>query len=226
MLIAMSVISAACVVVLLLWIRLRERHWVSTIEKIRNDYKPPPESFLATRHLRQFELPINLHIEAQRKHAAYHEAGHAVARVLRVVPGRLDVAGVEIGLYGGGLDGCEDNLLISLTDPDACWNYVMSLHAGIYAEARARKKNPAEIYLGGTCTGDLDEALTFINRLVSEGHASDYDAAQLRARKEVRAFIGAEWPKIERVAQALLSKGKLSGTELKNIIEQTAECLA
>ena len=79
MLIVMCVISAVCAALFisaLIWIRLRERHWVGMIEKINqswnNAYKAPPTGYAHTR-LRSDSRPL----PPVREHLRPHKATRA-----------------------------------------------------------------------------------------------------------------------------------------------------
>jgi ATP-dependent Zn protease len=153
------------------------------------------------------------------RHTAIHEAGHAVVgRVLTLLCGGTTV----VPNYK---DGTAGNTIIA--GPDECvhewrkrgkvreienavfYGRIMAYMAGVEAE---------EILLRLTKGGDADDRRQ-IELMAKE---LDHDPAErarweVRLRRQTRRLIRRHGDKIERVADALLAKGKLSAKQIDNL---------
>ena len=148
--------------------------------------------------------------EKGRRRAAYHEAGHAVLCVV----GAYDIEHVTI-TEGSGL--CKD-----IGRPD--WHraeYTWMLLAGVVAEARFLRcgifsMNPY------TWSNDWESAREMIaGRIGMEDQESwndpEMDAGVDDAFANAKRLVAEHWPLIERVAGALLERGRLDGDEVLHL---------
>jgi hypothetical protein len=145
--------------------------------------------------------------------AAYHEAGHCVARARC---GRALIA-AEIRADGSGLTH-GDGKRWRMHNQYEVWDYLVYVLAGSFAEARRVKKGRFAVSLGGG-RDDYTCAREKIDRLVSQGYASSQEAAWARAEDETSELVRSEWAAIERVAMALISQRRLGVGALRRLIE-------
>ena len=150
------------------------------------------------------------------KHVAYHEAGHAVARVY---VGAQPTA-VETRADGGGTSyGTSQQWESSRKGQYAAWDLVLYSLAGPRAEARISRTAYVVIVLTSG-REDYESAKPVIRWLIQHGFADGEKAAWHRAEEEVRQFMRTHWPHICRVADALMSRGRLEGPEVVQIVGQ------
>jgi hypothetical protein len=100
----------------------------------------------------------------------------------------------------------------------AAWEYLLVVLAGGYCEARLAKKSAAIVFLM-TARDDYEAAQAPLQWLVEHGYAVDEKAAWQRAEAEVRDFLKVKWPQIERVANELLLRLRLSAEEVVALAE-------
>lgn len=146
------------------------------------------------------------------KAVAYHEAGHAVARI-HVGAG---ATAVEIRPDGSGF--CHGTgqpmLIVDGASQEAAYNVILIFAAGPHAEARASRKSAAVTMLTSG-SDDWKQIEPQIDWLIARRFAQDSGRAQSRMRQHLRQFFKQRWPAIERVAAALLQKRFLSADEVR-----------
>ena len=153
-----------------------------------------------------------------QKGAAYHEAGHAVAR--------LWVGGepmpVEVRRDGTGLSHGSGQVWRTAGEGQyALWDRVLLCLAGPWAEARAVKRSGfATLMTYGA--DDWREAQRYIGQIVQGRGASSERDAWVRAERETRQFVGEAWPDIERVAEALRREGRLDAEGVRRLATVTS----
>jgi len=155
--------------------------------------------------------------DRRRRGSAYHEAGHAVAR-LHV--GAIATT-VEIGTMGGGSTHGTPNRWPSRA-PRRMWTWLLVLFAGSYAQAFATRRSVHRVLITSGRL-DLREAKPAIDWLVKRGHASSSLEALARVHIDACWFIALRWPAIERVAGELLRTGRLTGRRVKVLARQAGK---
>jgi len=153
----------------------------------------------------------NRSLRARRRAAAFHEAGHAVVRIVRLGTATgIDIHDDGSGYSHGSGDTCRatDDIEITL--------------AGPLAEARARKVSLLAVTLTGG-SDDWDVAEADAKRLADAGWPKDYGSILSEAEKNARRWLRMYWDSVERVAAAVLasSSGSLTGAE----VSSAAGCL-
>lgn len=149
------------------------------------------------------------------RRAAFHEAGHAVARVH---VGSASTP-VEVRPDGTGEShGTGEHWACRSQGQYAAWDFLLMLLAGGYSEARYTRRSANEIFFG-PASGDFERAQLPINWLVERGFSEDPDAAWRRAEADTRAFLRKHWDAVERVAEALLQRGRLEAEEVAALVE-------
>ena len=146
----------------------------------------------------------------QRTLAAFHEAGHVVARAWRGLP----PAPVEIDDDGGGMaHGFGERVRF-----DAYGLVVVAL-AGPMSEHRyAGRPFDPETYVewDGWADDDGDDGDgALIGRMVRE-HGASVEHAQ----REVEMIFAEHWDAVSDVAHALVERGHLSADEVDGILER------
>ncbi|WP_342129938.1 hypothetical protein [Hydrogenophaga sp. OTU3427] len=144
------------------------------------------------------------------RHAAFHEAGHAVARLHVGAPSTP----VEIDVSGAGLShGTGESWKCRSDGQYAQWDLLTVLLAGPVAEARVRRRSlTAILFTSGQ--GDFLQINDVLAGLIENGFASEKSGWE-RVESEVREIVRSEWAAIEAVALALLEKGVLTGAEVE-----------
>jgi hypothetical protein len=141
-----------------------------------------------------------------RSTAAFHESGHAVTAL---VFGRK-VKGVSIDDDGDGgktdikLGANERSILIALAGP-----YAQRRHA---PDSEWRSRN----HTGFRGDTDFDVVTDWIWEEFGEGDVAEKYWAFVEARAE--QLINQHWDRIERVAQVLIERGVIEGTELDRLV--------
>lgn len=155
------------------------------------------------------KLSVRVHSLKQHKATAFHEAGHAVAR--------LYVGAEPTGAIIDGPKGFSFGTNLSWESAHsgqyAIWDRLICDLAGTHAEARASKRAIAWVALNSGLE-DYRSATPRISQLVANGFANSESAAWRRAEEETREYIKDCWGAIGHVATALLAKGHLSADEV------------
>src|SRR5687767_4636989 len=137
-----------------------------------------------------------------RRTVAYHEAGHAVARVAVGEPATL----TELRPNGGGASH-------NLPGDMEAWHVIFIALAGpaaqMHAEVLASGLSPADVIAGDVPPGghaDYEKAVAAARTVGNET-----DAAHIFAEIHgfVREFVSEYWPQIEKVARALMEVGRV-----------------
>ncbi len=164
-----------------------------------------------------------------RKRAiATHEAGHAViARVLTVPSGSVSIIKNEYSL-GRSTSLYNDDKLVErwelcgkprgISGPTrygaAIHTLILTTMAGVEAE---------KIILGGTIAGsnevDDDMIMHWAFELTPPGSGADWP--KIETRQMTRMLVRRHRDSIERVADELLTKGKLTGRQISRLIERS-----
>lgn len=133
-----------------------------------------------------------------KAHAAYHEAGHAVARIY------VGSAATDVEIYSDGT-GISHGTGESALSPV----YLVVYLAGPFAEARvARLPRIAVLFSGG---GKDDWAALRQHPLYTGVFARI-------AEKETNRFLRRAWSDIDRVARALIDVDKLPASEVARLV--------
>lgn len=123
----------------------------------------------------------------QRRYAAYHEAGHAVARACI---GRPSLP-VEIHDNGTGLThGNAETLEVTQYE---VWDELVFALAGDFAEARLRHRSPFALHLAGHGRDGWNDAQRHFAWLTAHGYAPSHEAAEHRAIEHTRIFLREHW---------------------------------
>ena len=101
------------------------------------------------------------------------------------------------------------------------WDEILLILAGPFAEARIGKRAVATLLRRAPRRG-RPEVESWLDWLVEHGFADDARSASLRAEAEVRLFLRTHWATIERVADALMTRGVLEANELTDIFRGSA----
>lgn len=150
-------------------------------------------------------------IARRRRTAAYHEAGHAVARIFV----GASATTVEIGAAGGGFTHGILNRWPG-RGADQMWTWLLVLFAGSYAEALASGRTVDNVLVDSGRL-DLKEAAPAIRWLVKHGHTKDRMDTLIKLNFITSCFLALRWGAIERVASELMRSGRLSGRQLKRL---------
>ncbi|WP_085034893.1 hypothetical protein [Ensifer aridi] len=153
--------------------------------------------------------------------AAYHEAGHVV--VALVSSYHNVVSGIDLYQYGAGaadvsVSGSKCKAAGKPADEsirkdkDVARGTATILMAGYQAEQIAASLNE-DLKPNRRCA-DPDYELA-LQVLQEAGLAKKTDHAE----RDAKAILQANWPVIEKIAQAAFSKGSLSFTELYDILD-------
>ncbi len=143
--------------------------------------------------------------------AAYHEAGKAVARLhVGVAPGD--------DIFAAESDGAPGQWSADSDGQRGARHHVFVKMAGWRAEARALQSSlgssarlrHAKAYRG---------AQTAIRWLAQNHYSADEQTAWEQCQHEVASFLAERWPEIERVARALLERGRLEAAEIVNLAQ-------
>jgi hypothetical protein len=140
-----------------------------------------------------------------RRTVAFHEAGHAVARIALGEPATL----TELRSNGGGAS----LMVAGLMDVR---KYIFIALAGPYAQSRAANQSIAEVVAGGGVQGDFEKAHGAAMRASrDEAEAKELFVA---LRDAVEEFVGEYWPQITNVAHALMETGRVEPDKLLGIV--------
>jgi hypothetical protein len=152
-------------------------------------------------------------ITRRRRCAAFHEAAHAVARLFIGAP----LTSVEINDRGGGFaHGKLGRRWIARRWPLRGWDLVLCAMAGPCAEARVSHRSVVQVVLRAGLD-DLEQTKLPVMWLVAHGYARDPDTAWTAGCRRTRWFLSQRWAAIERVAEALLRRGRLSGRQVRKL---------
>lgn len=146
---------------------------------------------------------------AARRATAYHEAGHAVAR-LHV--GAI-AAAVEAPSSGGGYTHGTPNRWPG-RGQRRMWTWLLVLFAGSYAQAFASRRALDRVLITSGRL-DLKEARPAIDWLVARGHAESSLEVLARVHLATCLFLALRWGAIERVARELRRSGRLTGRQVR-----------
>jgi hypothetical protein len=143
------------------------------------------------------------------KASAYHEAGHAVAR-LHV--GAIATT-VEIHPRGGGYTHGTPNRWPG-RGQHRMWTWLLVLFAGSYAQAFVSGRSLERVLITSGRL-DLKEAKPAIDWLVTRGYAGSSLDVLGRTHLATCAFLALRWEAIERVAVALLRSHRLTARQVR-----------
>jgi len=137
--------------------------------------------------------------------AAFHEAGHAVAR-LHVGASATAVRIVPYGFTHGSRrwPGRGERRIL---------NWCLVLFAGSYAQAFASRRSLERTVLH---SGKLDlQEAPAIAWLVRRGYARTRMEALMRVHLETLMFLALRWDAIERVSAGLIKDGRLTARQVR-----------
>lgn len=149
--------------------------------------------------------------------AAFHEAGHAVARIHVGFSATL----TEVYADGSGMSHAQDGGICNGGSQYPVWNMLVVLLAGPWAEARYRKKGSLWV-LSTTGKVDWRDAVRLMDWLTEHGFAADRNEAFERAEAETREMLKSRWNAIGRVAAALLQHRKLTADQVDALTREPA----
>lgn len=157
------------------------------------------------------EMAKALKREVER--AAFHEAGHAVARIYV----GAEPTDTEIDITGAGISHGTETLWTTPGQGQyALWDLLIVLLAGSFAEARFSNEDPLNV-LPRSGKRDLREANRLLKQLAGNRFAVSIQAGRSRAHEETNIFLSYSWPDIEKVAAVLLKRGQISAKRLVKI---------
>ncbi len=164
-----------------------------------------------------------------RKSIAYHEAGHAVAAVV-LKRGVRNVTIRPRNDYAGRL--LQRTGVTETSSHKALRKDLIITAAGPVAQARMSKCSTMRVLGGVRASGDREAIENMLNALgeftlTQEYYAplgkeisvQDMTAGTRRAISEARSLLREHWPAVERVAKALLKHGRLTGTEVRALVQ-------
>ena len=150
---------------------------------------------------------------------AYHEAGHGVVAWLKGVRTRKLSIIPDEGSFGRHIhhpyfSGINLDFDESPRAQRRAENMVLVLCAGPAAQRRFNPKG----FRSHHASDDWHQAIQLLSHLESDNEVVQvyYDMFELKARNLVASPV--YWPCIEAVAEALLERRQLSGSEVKDII--------
>ncbi len=138
--------------------------------------------------------------------AAFHEAGHAVARLHIGAP----ATAVQIVPYGY----TRGSRRWPGRGQMRMWKWLLVLFAGSYAQAFETRRSLART-IRTSGKRDLEAAAPAVVWLVRKGYARTRMAALRRVHADTMVFLVLRWDAIDRVAAALLKDGKLTARQLR-----------
>jgi hypothetical protein len=143
-------------------------------------------------------------LKVLRRWAAFHEAGHAVMRIVR----HGAATAIDVSDDGSGYShGTGTEIRIT--------NKIEIALAGPLAEARARKISAAAIFMTGG-RQDIEYASQLAARwAISIG--SNQGAVLRESEATARRFLRYYWSAVERLAGAVLESGSLTNVEVAEI---------
>lgn len=146
--------------------------------------------------------------------AAYHEAGHAVAR--------LEVGAVPTDTWiaedGRGMSlGTGASWVSASSGARAAWDLLLVLLAGPRAESMYRRCSRA-LVMQSSGAQDFAEAKPIVARLVARGWAEDERAAWRRVDLETGEFLRHRWPAVSALAAALAWAGRVPARDLVRLV--------
>jgi len=145
-----------------------------------------------------------------RKAIAFHEAAHAVARL------HVGAPATAVRIVGGGYT--HGSRRWPGRGQERIWKWLLVLFAGSYAQAfMSRRSFARTIKTFGKL--DLKEAARAIRWLVQRGYARNSLLALERVHWETFAFLALRWDAIERVADALHERGRLTARQVRSLAE-------
>lgn len=147
------------------------------------------------------------------KAAAYHEAAHAVGRVVMGFP----ATAITLGRSGGGITHGSGG--IQALGQHGAWALLVCLFAGAYAEARVSRRSRAAV-LWASGRSDLEAAVPVIRWLINGRHTKSRRHALLRVDVQTRVFVSLSWPAIDRVARQLRKAGRLKAHQVRSMVAQ------
>ena len=142
--------------------------------------------------------------ESPRRWAAFHEAGHAVMRIVR----HGAATAIDVSDDGSG-NSHGTGASIRVTDK------IEIALAGPLAEARTRKISAAAIFMTGG-RQDLEDA-SELAACWAVTVGSDQGAVLREAEATARRFLRYYWTAVERLAGAVLESGSLTNSEVEAI---------
>lgn len=152
--------------------------------------------------------------DLRERHAAYHEAGHAVAAVIECAVAKLD----RVTIISSGRGNVGTTHWSGEATVGSLAAHMMILHAGPEAERRAFPHcNP------GSSQDYTDAYCLFYSRHEAIGIDLDDDAvagAFKQAQDYAAHVVEYEWAAIEEVARALLERKTLAGHEVAEIVRR------
>jgi hypothetical protein len=145
--------------------------------------------------------------------AAYHEAGHAVARIYVGAPA-TDTAVFENG--SGYSDGHRGSWRSANPGIGALWDFILVSMAGAYSEARATKRSIEKIRLSHGLK-DYAAATCLVIILAKRSGGVTERAIWRQIERERTQFLRYCWKTIEMLADRLLRTGFVSREELRTL---------
>jgi hypothetical protein len=154
--------------------------------------------------------------------AAFHEAGHAVARLHVGAP----PTATWIAPDGRGVsEGTGTRWTSASPGYHAAWDLLLVLLAGPHAEAKQAQRSRAFV-MRSSGAQDFAEAKPIVAALVRRGYADDELAAWRRADQDVRRFVQSRWPAVASLAWALACAGRVPAEDLVRLVRRPACGLA
>jgi hypothetical protein len=146
--------------------------------------------------------------------AAFHEAGHAVAR-LHVGAAPTDT---WIAQDGRGMSEGTGALWTSASSGHhAAWDLLLVLLAGPRAEAMHSRRSRA-LVMRSSGAQDFAEARPIVIDLVERGYAEDERAAWRRADRDTGDFLRDRWTAVTALAAALAWAGRVPADDLVRLV--------
>lgn len=147
----------------------------------------------------------------KRKAIAFHEAAHAVARLhVGAVATAVEIRGTRFGYTHGTPNRWPGR------GEHRMWKWLLCLFAGSYAEAFVMRRSLVRtMFTSGK--RDFEYAEPAIRWLVAHGYAAKSLEVLTRNHVATCAFLAMRWDAIERVAQELSRRGRLTGRQVRKL---------
>ena len=144
---------------------------------------------------------------------AYHEAGHAVARVYL----GARVTDTKVFKDGTGFsDGAVAEWRSANAGAGQSWDLLLMLMAGVHAEARATKRSLKVLRLSKGLQ-DFAIATVLVDMMARHSKKLSAKAIWRQADRERAYFLRHCWHTIERVGAQLMRTGFVSAADLKRM---------
>ncbi|MBA3462108.1 MAG: hypothetical protein H0T46_19265 [Deltaproteobacteria bacterium] len=186
----------------------------------RTSVKAPSEATAETRaeaqpsnrQERDAAAAEELRVKHHRR-GAYHEAGHAAARWAQLG----DYCSIELEADGTGFAQGPDSGDIEKFDRARIEAEIRFTIAGPVAEATSAGIPVQFVWYGGAGQADVVKLTDLLDRACAQGWLIDREQEAQRYGAETEELLRQHWPFVVRLAEALLSSGRVSADEMRQL---------